>query len=70
MLHGRKSTPQNLAKKKRNCRITFRLNENTVSDFKKIAQAKHISLDNLGREAVDDFLKKNLGFIKRSLSKM
>jgi len=67
MLQGRKAAAKASTKPINNCRITFRLHENTVADFKRIAKAKQTTLDRLGREAIGDLLKKHKVSMKKTL---
>lgn len=61
------STAKNKASQRE--RLTFRLEANLVDKFRKIAEAKHSSLESLGREAIDDVLKKHKSSLKNLIIK-
>lgn len=46
-------------------RLTFRLDEDTGAMFKTIAAVKRMKLEELGKEAIDDVIKKNIPLLKR-----
>lgn len=45
-------------------RLTFRLDDDTVATFKTIAAIKRMKLEELGREAVYDLIKKHKPTLK------
>ena len=45
-------------------RLTFRLDEDTVAMFKTIAAIKRMKLEELGKEAVHDLIKKYISLLK------
>ncbi len=50
-------------------RLTFRLDEDTVATFKTIAAIKRMKLEELGREAIYDLIKKHQSTMKKFQSK-
>lgn len=46
-------------------RLTFRLDEDTVAMFKTIAAIKRMKLEELGKEAVHDLIKKYIPLLKK-----
>ncbi len=50
-------------------RLTFRLDEDTVATFKTIAAIKRMKLEELGREAIYDLIKKHQATMKKFQSK-
>ncbi len=45
-------------------RLTFRLDEDTAAMFKTIAAIKRMKLEELGKEAIHDIIKKNVPLLK------
>jgi tartrate dehydratase beta subunit/fumarate hydratase class I family protein len=51
-------------------RLTFRLDEDTVAMFKTIAAIKRMKLEELGKEAVHDLIKKYVPLLKNLQSQI
>ncbi len=46
-------------------RLTFRLDEDTAALFKTIAAIRRITLEELGAEAIQDMIEKNISLLKK-----
>lgn len=58
MPQGKKKQERDLLDPSTISRLTFRLDEDTVATFKTIAAIKRVKLEDLGREAIKDIIKK------------
>jgi hypothetical protein len=59
MARGRKKKEIQEFDESKASRLTFRLDDDTVATFKTIAAIKRMKLEELGREAIDDLIKKH-----------
>ncbi len=64
MAQGKKKKEKKVSEEVKATRLTFRLDDDTVATFKTIAAIKRLKLEELGREAVYDLIKKHKPTLK------